>query len=211
MTLWIDCLRHGDVIGGQKYRGITDDPLSDSGWHAMQAITERKKRKERQSWQRIISSPLQRCSAFAQHYADTNNLPLQLEPAFQEYNFGDWDGLTIDEIEQKGQQNLLHAFWDNPQDNPPPNAEAITDFHARVQQGWQTLLTTAPNSEEETIDQRLLLMTHAGVIRALVSHVLAIPMSHHMRLIIPLASMTRFRIDHYQQEKHVCLQYLGLT
>ena len=211
MTIWIDCLRHGDVIGGQKYRGITDDPVSNKGWQAMQAMTEKK------SWQKIISSPLQRCSAFAHHYAQTSSIPLQLNHAFQEYNFGDWDGLTINDIEQKGQQDLLHAFWDNPYNNPPPNAEAIISFHHRVQQGWQELLTTTTSKQQAhkipttTQDKHLLLITHAGVIRALVSHVLAIPITHQMRIIIPLASMTSFRIDHYQQEQHVCLHYLGLT
>jgi broad specificity phosphatase PhoE len=205
MTIWIDCLRHGDVIGKQKYRGITDDPGSDSGWQAMHIMTAGK------SWQQIISSPLQRCAAFAHHYAKASDTPLQLNNAFQEYNFGDWDGLTINEIEQKEQQDLLHAFWKNPQENPPPNAEAIASFHHRVQQGWQALLATATAKQEKTTDQQLLLITHAGVIRALVSHVLAIPNTHQMRIAIPLASMTRFRIDHYQQEQHVCLQYLGLT
>ncbi len=210
MAIWIDCLRHGDVVGGQKYRGITDDPVRDKGWQAMQAMTKEK------SWQQIISSPLQRCAAFAHHYAQTSSTPLQLNHAFQEYNFGDWDGLTISEIEQKGQQDLLHAFWQNPHDNPPPNAEAITSFNHRVQQGWQTLLTTTTKQQAHktpavTKDKHILLITHAGVIRALVSHVLAIPITHQMRIITPLASMTSFRIDYYQQEQHVCLNYLGLT
>jgi broad specificity phosphatase PhoE len=206
MTIWIDCLRHGDAVGGQKYRGITDDPLSDKGWQAMQAMTEGK------SWQQIISSPLQRCAAFSHDYAQTSSTPLQLNCAFEEYNFGDWEGLTINEIEQKGQQDLLHAFWDNPYNNPPPNAEIITSFNHRVQQGWQALLATNTSKQQATTqDQHLLLITHAGVIRALASYILAIPITHQMRIAIPLASMTSFRIDHYQQEQHVCLNYLGLT
>lgn len=204
MTIWIDCLRHGEVVGKQKYRGITDDPLSDSGWIAMQAKTIGK------NWHQVISSPLQRCANFARDYSHSTQTPLTINPHFQEYNFGDWDGLTVNDIKQRGQDDLLQAFWQNPHHNPPPNAEKIADFHQRIQQGWQALLTTAIENTALT-EKHLLLITHAGVIRALVSYILSIPDTHQMRIAIPLASMTGFRIDHYQREQHVCLHYLGHT
>ena len=28
----IDLIRHGEPVGGSKYRGQTDDPLSEKGW-----------------------------------------------------------------------------------------------------------------------------------------------------------------------------------
>ena len=57
----IDLLRHGEPIGGRRYRGHIDDPLSEYGWsemwHAVSGETP---------WQQIITSPLRRCREFAE-------------------------------------------------------------------------------------------------------------------------------------------------
>ena len=35
MLTTIDLIRHGEPVGGRKYRGQTDDPLSEKGWEQM--------------------------------------------------------------------------------------------------------------------------------------------------------------------------------
>ena len=56
---WVDLLRHGEPVGGSRYRGQVDDALSEKGWQQMwQAVAGRG------DWQQIITSPLQRCQAF---------------------------------------------------------------------------------------------------------------------------------------------------
>ena len=63
----VDLLRHGELEGGIKYRGHTDDPLTTSGQLAMIQI-----------WQQlqhdveiIITSPLSRCCILANEWANT--------------------------------------------------------------------------------------------------------------------------------------------
>ena len=57
----LDFLRHGQPNGGSRYRGNgVDDPLSDLGWRQMRDTTAGVA-----GWQRVISSPMQRCVAFA--------------------------------------------------------------------------------------------------------------------------------------------------
>jgi alpha-ribazole phosphatase/probable phosphoglycerate mutase len=34
----LDLLRHGESVGGRKYRGQTDDPLSEKGWAQMRDV-----------------------------------------------------------------------------------------------------------------------------------------------------------------------------
>ena len=53
-------MRHGEPEGGGYYRGITDDPLTQTGWRQMNDAVA-----GRQSWEVIISSPLVRCLDFA--------------------------------------------------------------------------------------------------------------------------------------------------
>jgi len=57
----IDLLRHGEPVGGRRYRGQTDDPLSEKGWQQMRAAVL-----DVQGWDVIYSSPLRRCAEFAQ-------------------------------------------------------------------------------------------------------------------------------------------------
>ena len=33
----IDMIRHGEPVGGRRYRGQIDDPLSEKGWRQMWA------------------------------------------------------------------------------------------------------------------------------------------------------------------------------
>ncbi len=53
----IDMLRHGELSGGEKYRGITDDPLTEKGKAGMDAVWQCVK----QDIQLVVTSPLTRC------------------------------------------------------------------------------------------------------------------------------------------------------
>jgi alpha-ribazole phosphatase len=57
MDITLDFMRHGEPVGGRKYRGQLDDPLSEKGWEQMRAAVG-----EAWPWTRIVSSPLLRCS-----------------------------------------------------------------------------------------------------------------------------------------------------
>ena len=64
-TTRLDYLRHGQPIGGQRFRGNgIDDPLSGLGWRQMRETAA-----AIGSWQRVITSPMQRCAAFAEWLA----------------------------------------------------------------------------------------------------------------------------------------------
>ena len=48
----IDLLRHGEPLGGRRYRGQRDDPLSEQGWRQMRASVGGYR-----EWQAVVSSP----------------------------------------------------------------------------------------------------------------------------------------------------------
>ena len=87
MTLRLDLLRHGETEQGGGLRGSIDDALTDLGWQQMRSAA-----KEAGPWDRIISSPLQRCARFSEELAARLSLPMTLEPGLQELHFGDWEG-----------------------------------------------------------------------------------------------------------------------
>lgn len=87
MTLRLDLLRHGETELGGGLRGSLDDALTELGWQQMRAAVA-----DGGPWERIVSSPLQRCARFSEELAQRLSLPMQLEPGLQELHFGDWEG-----------------------------------------------------------------------------------------------------------------------
>lgn len=63
-TTTVDLLRHGEPVGGRKYRGQTDDALSETGWAQMRAAVD-----GHRPWDVIVSSTLLRCIEFARELA----------------------------------------------------------------------------------------------------------------------------------------------
>lgn len=174
----VDLLRHGEARGGQYYRGITDDPLTERGWRQMYNQCGEG------AWDAVISSPLRRCRSFASAWCEQQHVELLVDPAWMEIDFGDWDGQTAVQIERHSPDALKNYYLD-PVKYPPPNAESYRHFSGRVRSGWESLLT-------ERAGQNLLLVTHAGVIRALFAQVFKMPVSHSFQLDIPHACLTRF-------------------
>ncbi|MGB5306507.1 MAG: alpha-ribazole phosphatase family protein [Gammaproteobacteria bacterium] len=178
----IDLLRHGEPVGGSRYRGQLDDPLSEKGWEQMWHSVSAPAR-----WDRIITSPLQRCRAFADALAEQRGLPVHCEPRFSEVGFGDWEGKTRAELDRLDPKQLSR-FYQDPLSNRPPGAEPLDVFTARVSTAFSELLAQFPR-------ESLLVITHAGVIRAIMAHVLEVPPVSMYRIHVANAGMSRIRTD----------------
>ncbi len=179
----IDLLRHGQPLGGNLYRGSTDDALSEQGWGQMHnALGDHK------SWSGIISSPLKRCADFAQKWSESNRTRLEIVPDFKEIHFGDWEGKKFDEIMTSNHDLYLQHMHD-PQHNSPPNGESLTDFSARVISAWHSL-------QNRIAGKHVLVVTHGGVIRIVLHHILQTPLNAVMRIAVPYASISRISISH---------------
>lgn len=156
--LVMDLLRHGETTKGRCFLGRTDAALTKTGWSQMEQALHSVIPSE---YDLIISSPLLRCKSFAQHWLtvcgyDLNEL--RLEPAIREYDFGDWDGLTAAEIMQEWPVEL-GEFWRDPEGCPPPQGELISAFFER--------LKCFIKAQQQGKNERVLLITHGGVIKAL--------------------------------------------
>lgn len=178
----LDLIRHGEPVGGRKYRGQIDDPLSEKGWAQMQAALG-----DHAGWSSIISSPLLRCRAYAEALAVQHDLPLTFEARFKEVGFGAWEGKTAAEIELDA-PGTLARFKADPIGARPPGAEALDTFFARVAAGVEHVLLTHPG-------EHMLIVCHAGVIRMALAHALAIPLANAYRIDVASAGITRLRFD----------------
>lgn len=177
----IDLMRHGEPEGGRLYRGQIDHPLSELGWQQM-----REQVPVNTPWQQIVTSPLQRCAAFAEDLARQTGLPLAYEPRLMEIGFGDWEGKTAAELEQADKQAFF-AFYDDPLHNTPPGAEPLAEFQQRILAAWQDLLS-------QYQQRHVLVVAHGGSIRIIMAQVLGMPLESIFRLEVPYASISRIEI-----------------
>lgn len=181
----IDLLRHGEPEGGRRYRGQIDDPLSPKGWQQMRSAVG-----DHCPWDRVLTSSLSRCSAFAQELSARHQLPLEQSDAFTEIGFGAWEGKSAEELLEQDSE-LLYRFWSDPINHTPPDAERLIDFKRRIVGQWEQTI-------EQYRGQHLLVVGHAGMMRMILSHVLGMPMDKMFRLQIPNAGLSRIQIDHFE-------------
>ncbi len=177
----LDLIRHGEPVGGKKFRGSTDDPLSEDGWRAMLRTVG-----DCRHWDHIATSPLSRCAAFAAHLHEQTGIPLSVHADLREITFGDWEGMTAAQITEVHGDALAH-YWDEADSYTPPGAEPVADFTARVAAAAQRLTQAHCGS-------RLLVVAHAGTMRAMLAALLGLPLKKTMCFDIPYACLSRVAV-----------------
>ncbi len=189
-TTRIDLIRHGEPEGGNVFRGRINPPLTANGrWQVGERL-----RRFPARWQRVISSPLQRCAEAAATLAQQCAIPLQLDERWIEIDYGQWENRPVDEVLRE-HADEAQKLWADPLNFCAPGGEAVSHFQQRLLQAWQSLL-------EQYAGEHLLLVCHGGVMRVLAQHLLALEPQAMNRLAIPYAGLMRYRIDHsdYQGE-----------
>ncbi|MFI3218816.1 MAG: alpha-ribazole phosphatase [Methylococcales bacterium] len=141
---------------------------------------------------RVFSSPLTRCAQLAQTFSES----VIIDPRLQELNFGDWEGQRFDDIDQIA----LQHWTDNFATATPPNGESFADLYQRAGEFWQELLATPTSSDQ------VIIVTHAGIIRALLALVLNLPPANAFQFRIDAGSVHKLqRVDDY-----IYLEYVNL-
>ena len=178
----IDLMRHGEPVGGSRYRGQLDDPLSEKGWRQMRA-----KVSDHAPWDVLVCSPLSRCRHFAEELAASRSLPLEVVQDLREVGFGVWEGLAREEVKARFAE-VYAGFLEDPVGVRPAGAEPLELFYRRVVQALESLL-------QRHAGRRLLVVCHAGVIRMALAWALDIPLANAYRIQVASAALTRLQVE----------------
>jgi len=162
MSLRLDLLRHGETELGGGLRGSLDDALTANGWTQMRAAVV-----DGGPWDRIVSSPLQRCARFAAELGEQLNLSVHLDKDLQELHFGAWEGQSAAALMETDAE-ALGLFWADPYGFTPPQGEPVSDFSARV-------LAAIARLQAAYAGERILLVSHGGVMRLLLAQARGLP------------------------------------
>jgi probable phosphoglycerate mutase len=159
--------RHGAVdTGGRRFIGQTERPLNERG--RAQAAAWRRRLQSVQ-WAEICSSDLDRAKETAEIIG--GRAPTLL-PALREIHLGDWEDAPMAEI--RAAQPKRWAERGRRMDTfRPPGGESFADLSERV---WPAFRQAAD------IPGPVLAVAHAGVNRAILCRLLAMPLSALFRL-----------------------------
>jgi alpha-ribazole phosphatase len=182
MTLRLDLLRHGETELGGGLRGSLDDALTEKGWAQMRAAVM-----AGGPWDRLISSPLQRCARFAAELGEQLNLPVQLETDLQELHFGAWEGQSAAAL-MENDAEALGLFWADPYAFTPPQGEPVSDFAARV-------LGAVVRLHQAYAGERVLLISHGGVMRLLLAQARGLPREQLLNVEVAHAALFALSVE----------------
>lgn len=189
----LDILRHGNCEGGAIFRGHTDSALLHSG---MECMLEQARFCDTR-WDRVISSPLQRCADFAASWCRDNEIELTVDERLIELDFGKWDGQSVEQIIQENRQQFT-AWQKNPESCSPPEGETLLSLVNRVNRFLLEL-------ETQWMDKKILIVTHGGVLRSILVNLLNLPLHSAQGFSVPHACLTRLAVYYYGDDKSVKL------
>jgi len=182
MTLRLDLLRHGETELGGGLRGSLDDALTEKGWAQMRAAVV-----AGGPWDRLISSPLQRCARFAAELGEQLNLPVHLDKHLQELHFGVWEGQSAAALMETDAE-ALGLFWADPYSFTPPQGEPVSDFAERV-------LGAVARLHQAYAGERVLLISHGGVMRLLLAQARGLPREQLLNVEVAHASLFALSVE----------------
>ena len=176
-------VRHGETVANREYRyiGTRDDPLSPLGeTHALQLA-------EALSGlpiAAVYSSPLQRTYYTAIQIAARHSLEIQRVYALRECDFGTWEGLSRAEVlERSPEDSQRLREWEHNTSVAPPDGESFEALQQRVIAAVERLAHAHP-------DQAIVLVSHVGPIKVLLSAALGAPLSSAFRIFLDPATIS---------------------
>jgi broad specificity phosphatase PhoE/ribonuclease HI len=133
-------VRHGEtaLTKSGRYSGRGDVPLSDEGEAQAMAAGGRVAGLSRDVTA-IVSSPLSRCTRTAELIsAEVGGVGVTVIPDLIECDFGDWEGLTFAEVNERWPAEM--TAWLNSTSVAPPHGESFQAVAKRVRGAMATVL-----------------------------------------------------------------------
>lgn len=131
-------IRHGQTdwnVAG-KIQGSTDIPLNETGKRQAACLA---KGMEKRPVSRVFTSTLSRAYETARAIGDSQNVPVYGLFELQEVNYGYWEGLTMEEIEQRYPKELQQWYL-SPVEVAPPGGETQTQVYERCKAAINRIL-----------------------------------------------------------------------
>lgn len=162
-------VRHGQTLWNleRKYQGHSDIALSETGLKQAEAVAGRLAAEQIDA---VYASDLSRAYKTAEYIAAKHHVTVQTLPALREIKFGEWEGLTYEQIAAKW-PGLLGKLWTTPDELQIPGGESFHQLKARAYTAVEKIVAQHP-------EQTVVIVAHGGTIGTILCAMLDIHLNH---------------------------------
>jgi alpha-ribazole phosphatase len=185
VLLSISIIRHGETEGNRcnLYQGWVDTPLSPNGIRQAEMLALRLKD---YAFDRIYSSPLSRALKTACIINRFHGLEILKTDSIKEIHFGEWENMSRQQLEElyPGYMENWRKDWRN---YAIPGGESLEMAYARINSWLDDLI-------KQNHQGRFAVVSHAGAIRIMVSHLVGRGIEGHWNFAVKNCSLTNINI-----------------
>jgi len=176
--------RHGETGAhyAGRYIGATDLPLSTTGREQARRLASVIPR----GVTRCLCSPMLRARETAELALAGHDCRLEILESLREISFGRWEGLSFAEIASQD-QGLVVEWQQDALAFHFPEGEHTLGFLQRVQKALRAIVALP--------EERVLVICHGGVIRAMLCALLDLPFEKYLLFEIKPAALTLLDVD----------------
>jgi probable phosphoglycerate mutase len=189
-------VRHGqtEMTRARGYSGSSEPgpPLDEAGRQQARDAASLVRRIGEDLWgdiaypSLVVASPMVRTQQTGREISDALGVPMETDATFREADFGDWQGLTADEIEERwpGELEPWHVTGTV---RPSGGGESVADVGVRVRAGLDRLLALGG-------PRTVVVASHAVAIRAMIGTTMGAQPGSWSQLRVAPASVSILRL-----------------
>ena len=168
-------VRHGQTEWNRigRAQGQSDPPLNQEGEGQAEAVAVRLAPVH---FEAAYSSDLLRAADTAGPIMRGRDVPIVLRRDLREKNFGEWEGMTWEDLQHR-YPDMLEDLFDEKPAFAPPGGESDLDLLDRV-----TAAVARIAGRQAGTDGNILVVSHGGTLRAMMVTMLGLPVDSMWRL-----------------------------
>jgi alpha-ribazole phosphatase len=180
-------IRHAETDMAGTFCGLSDPELNTRGYVQLEELIDKLRTEDIGA---VYTSDLRRSHVTGMAVAKAFGVDCHERHALREISFGQWEGLTWEQIERRNQAYARHWITDYPR-LPAPDGENICDFERRVLREMKFMFMEAENK-----GRSIAVITHAGVLRTVLCKLLDCSEEEAWNRTRSYCSIVRYSVTH---------------
>lgn len=178
MARWV-LVRHGETDWNKagRLQGQTNTTLSVAGRVQVKALRERLRGMK---FDAVYTSDLMRTVETTTLLLEGSGLTPEPTALLREINYGEWEGLTWAEVQERDPERYEEWLRVDP-NFEAPGGESLDALMDRAED-------FATRARQAGGDGNTLIVTHGGIVRTLVMHLLGLDVSHYRKFANPASA-----------------------
>ena len=176
-------MRHGETEWNRvgRAQGQSDPPLNQAGREQAEAVAVRL---APVAFEAAYSSDLRRAAETAAPVMRGRDMPIVYRRDLREKSFGEWEGMTYEELRLRYPAMLEELFDERPA-FAPPGGESDLELFARASAAVARIAARHAGT-----DGNILVVSHGGTLRAMIVSMLGLPVESMWRLRLSNAGLS---------------------